>query len=200
MRLRARDLIPILSYLALGGRCRNCNAQIPVRLIAAEIGIVALTGSAVWFSETHQILCAVGFAWLLFGLAQYDVVHGRLPDALTASLCALGLVWSIVYQAPVSAGDSVMGALSGALIPFLIAKSYQLVTHRDGLGGGDIKLFGASGAWIGWQALPALLLLASSSALLVAIMKGRLSRTDEIPFGPFIVFATFTIWCRQIGH
>lgn len=195
----ARDLVPILSYVALGGKCRKCEARIPIRLLGAELGIVVLTGCAVWFSEPHQNLCAVGFAWLLFALAQYDVVHGRLPDALTASVGTLGLAWSIIYRFPVSGTAAFAGALSGTLIPFAIAKSYRLATHRDGLGGGDIKLFGASGAWIGWQALPALLLIASLSALIVILMNKRLSRVTQIPFGPFIVFATFTIWCWQMA-
>lgn len=194
------ELVPIFSYVALRGKCRKCKAQIPLRLIGAEIGIAALTGGAVWFSEPQQIFWAISFAWLLFSLAQYDVVHGRLPDALTASLCMLGLMWSIACRVPVSVTASLVGALSGVTIAYLLAKSYRRMSHRDGLGGGDIKLFGASGAWIGWQALPTLLLVASSSAILVLVVNGRLSRLERISFGPFIVFATFLIWCWQISR
>jgi len=198
--LRAADLVPILSYLSLGGKCRSCKATIPPCLLGAEIGIVLLTASAVWFSSPQQLPIAIAFTWILFALAAFDVAHGRLPDALTIPLCALGLGWSALGSAPVSTIGSIGGMLSGVLVSLFIAMSYQLATHRSGLGGGDIKLFGASGAWIGWQALPTLLVLASLTALSVATLSGRRSRTDRLPFGPFIVFATFAIWCWQIAR
>ena len=198
--LRAADLVPILSYLSLGGKCRSCKATISPSLLGAEIGIVLLTASAVWFSSSHQLPIAIAFAWILFALAAYDVAHGRLPDALTIPLCALGLGWSMLGSAPVSTIGSIGGMVSGVLVSLLVATLYQLATHRSGLGGGDIKLFGASGAWVGWQALPTLLVLASLTALSAAVLGGLRSRTDRLPFGPFIVVATFSIWCWQITH
>lgn len=198
--LRATDLVPILSYLSLGGKCRSCKATISPSLFGAEIGIVLLTASAVWFSSLQELPIAIAFTWILFALAAYDVAHGRLPDALTIPLCALGLGWSTLGSAPVSTIGSIGGMVSGVLVSLLIATLYQLATHRSGLGGGDIKLFGASGAWVGWQALPTLLVLASLTALSAAVLGGLRSRTDRLPFGPFIVVATFSIWCWQITH
>lgn len=198
--LGARDLIPILSYLALHGKCRKCKVEIPFRLIQAEIAIALLTAVAVCVSEPRQMLGVLALAWLLFALAQFDIVHGRLPDVLTAALGCLGLGWSLLYRFPLPFIASITGAAIGILIPLAAAKSYRLITQREGLGGGDIKLFGASGVWIGWDALPTLLLTASLSAIFFMLATGRQSRLEAISFGPFIAFATFAIWCWKLTH
>lgn len=199
VKLAARDLVPIFSYLALAGRCRECNAPLPLHLMFAEVGILILTAGAVSFAPHFETLAAVAFAWLLLGLAQYDLVYGRLPDSLTVTLCVLGIACSAFYRTPNSPMASIAGAFAGVLIPLCLAQLYKSITHRNGLGGGDIKLFGAAGAWIGWQGLSTLLLTASLSALLAMSLIGRKSRLMRISFGPFITFSTLAVWCWQLA-
>jgi leader peptidase (prepilin peptidase) / N-methyltransferase len=194
--LRPRDLVPIFSFVALKGRCSHCGSKIPRRLIATEFGILAITATAVLSVDRNQAPFAVAFAWLAFFLAQYDWVHGRLPDALTAALCLTGLGWIVCFHRE-DFVNFLVGAVFGFLIPLGLALIYRKVTQRDGLGGGDIKLFGASGAWIGWQGFPFLLLLSSLSALIGAVIAGQRSSLDRLVFGPFIAFSAFLIWCCQ---
>ncbi len=197
--LAARDLVPIFSYLALGGRCRVCHKQLATHLMFAEIGILILTAAAVWFAPPDETLLAIVFAWLLLGLAQYDLVHGRLPDSLTVTLCVLGICCSALYRTPNTVLASILGASVGVLIPLCLARCYEFFTKRNGLGGGDIKLFGAAGAWVGWQGLSMLLLTASLSALLALLFTGSRSRLARISFGPFITFSTLAVWCWQLA-
>lgn len=196
-RARLTELLPAEDRVSLGGMRPRRKTTVPIRLLAANVTIVALTVAAFMASPPHLLPIAVCFGWILFALAQCDIAHGRLPDILTIPLCAIGLAWSTQNATPLSTFDSVIGALLGVSLSFVVASLYRGVTRRDGLGGGDIKLFGASGAWIGWQSLPTLLVLASLTALVTAAATGRFGRTDQLPFGPFIAFATFGIWCWQ---
>jgi leader peptidase (prepilin peptidase)/N-methyltransferase len=192
--LTARDLISLLSAIAARGRCRHCGAPIDalhwrVELLSAAIGAAALAlmpGTAGW-------LWAL-FGWLLLPLALLDARHMWLPDPLNVVLALAGLLLAGPLL-EVSLLDRWIGAVAGGLVLAGIAAAYRRVRGSDGMGGGDPKLVAAIGCWIGWQALPLLLLLASLGGLVWAL--GAQRKGDgplsmrAVPFG---VFACTAAW------
>jgi leader peptidase (prepilin peptidase)/N-methyltransferase len=192
--LGARDLVPLLSALVSRRRCRTCKARIDpfhwrVELGSAAIGILALAllpGTAGW-------LWAL-FGWLLLPLALLDARHFWLPDRLNALLAAAGLLLAGPMLGSVLL-DRWIGALAGGAILALIAWVYRQARGTEGMGGGDPKLVAAIGAWLGWQALPLVLLLASLCGIIWALVGQR--KGDQplgerrIPFGVFACTAAF---------
>ena len=198
--LGALDLVPLLSALASGGRCRTCHAAIDpfhwrVELGSALIGAAALAlmpGTAGW-------LWAL-FGWLLLPLALLDARHYWLPDRLNLLLGIAGLL-DAGAMLGTSLLDRWIGALAGGLILALIAWAYRRARGAEGMGGGDPKLVAAIGAWLGWQALPLMLLLASLGGIVWALVvqrKGDQPLAERrVPFGVFActaAFATVALW------
>ena len=192
--LSALDLVPLLSALAGRGRCRICKALIDpfhwrVELGSAGIGIIALT----LMPGTAGLLWAL-FGWLLLPLALLDARHFWLPDRLNALLALVVLLLAgPMLGTPLL--DRWIGALAGGGVLALIAWAYRRARGADGMGGGDPKLVAAIGAWLGWQALPLMLLLASLGGLLwVFATQGKgdqpLARR-RVPFGVFACAAAF---------
>lgn len=195
--LSARDLVPIISSILQRGRCRSCGTRIDPLHGRVEAGCAIVGALALGFAPD---VGGVGWAllgWLLLTLAVLDQRHFWLPDALTLPLAFLGFtigLWSI----DVAMVDRVIGALAGYGALFAIALLYRRVRRREGLGLGDAKLLGALGAWFGWQALPFILLLASSLGLLVVLAGmavGRApNRSSRVPLGAFLAIAAFPGW------
>ncbi|RIA46351.1 type IV leader peptidase family protein [Hephaestia caeni] len=137
------------------------------------------------------------FGWQLLALAALDIRHFLLPNALTAGLAATGFAASLAGLGPTPT-DSLLGGLAGFGSLWSVRKAYRLMRGREGLGGGDPKLFGGIGFWLGWYALPYVLL--SSSVLGLAIAAIRLWRdpnfaTDRpIPFGAYLALGAFPAW------
>ncbi|MGN6690629.1 MAG: prepilin peptidase [Sphingopyxis sp.] len=199
-QLGAADLVPLLSALASRGRCRQCNRSIDpfhwrVELGAGLIGMVALTlmpGTAGW-------LWAL-FGWMLLPLALLDARPLWLPDGLNSLLGVTGLVIAGPMLAT-SLLDRWVGAVICGLTLAALAAFYRKVRLKDGMGGGDPKLVAAIGAWIGWQALPLMLVLASLGGILWALATQR--KRDQplaerpVPFGLFACVAAWAavpIW------
>lgn len=192
--LGARDLVPLLSILVSRGRCRTCNAPIDpfhwrVELGSALIGAVALAlmpGMAGW--------CWALFGWLLLPLALLDARHFWLPDRLNL---ALGITGLLVGGAMLGTSliDRWVGAVVCGLALAAIVEIYRRVRLKEGMGGGDPKLVAAIGAWLGWQAVPLMLLLASVGGIvwaLVAQGKGDQPLGERrVPFGVFACAAAF---------
>lgn len=188
------DLVPLLSALWTRGQCRTCGGRIDpfhwrVELGSGLIGVTALAllpGTAGW-------LWAL-FGWLLLPLALLDARHFWLPDRLNALLALAGLLLAgpLLHT---SLLDRWIGALAGGLILAAIAWSYRRVRGGDGMGGGDPKLVAAIGAWLGWQALPLLLLLASLGGIFWALTQRKGDRPlarRRVPFGLFLCAAAWT--------
>jgi leader peptidase (prepilin peptidase)/N-methyltransferase len=198
--LGARDLVPLLSAMASRGRCRTCAAPIDrfhwrVELGAALIGAAALAsmpGTAGW-------LWAL-FGWMLLPLALLDARHFWLPDRLNLLLGIVGLLVAGPMMGT-SLIDRWVGAVVFGLLLAAIARLYRRFRATDGMGGGDPKLVAAIGAWIGWQPLPLMLLLASAGGIVWALAAQR--KGDQplvqrrVPFGAFActaAFATVPLW------
>jgi leader peptidase (prepilin peptidase) / N-methyltransferase len=196
--LGAAELVPLLSYLALGGKCRGCGAPIPPFHIAIELAALAVALSVVAVeSDLGRLAAGCILGWTLLALAWIDCERTVLPDALTLPLVLAGLAATWLLT-PERTADHALGAAAGYLSFRGIAFLYERLRRRSGLGEGDAKLLAAAGAWIGWAALPLLVLAAALAGLGVALLArlgGRkLSLRTAMPFGPFLVAALWAVW------
>ncbi len=168
-QLPVRHLVPLLSSLILRGRAACCGVRIDPVHAVMEIGC-ALIGLFCFalLSPLPALFFAAG-GWLLLTLAVLDARHFWLPDALTLPFAVLGLTLG-EWMLPASFEDRLIGAGIGYLGLFALAIGYRSLRGREGLGLGDAKLLGGIGAWLGWQALPLVLLIASSGGLLWALI------------------------------
>ncbi|MEO5937974.1 MAG: A24 family peptidase [Sphingomonas sp.] len=199
--LRWWELVPLGSALASRGRCRSCGAVIDSRHWQIELGCAVLgviSGLAV---PGPIAVAGAVFGWLLLALAALDVAEFWLPNALTGALAAAGLAATAI--APPGWPDRVIGGAAGFVSLWLIAFAYRRVRGREGLGGGDPKLFGAIGLWVGWAMLPFVLLLAcvvGLGAVLAARLRGQtVAATDYVPFGALMAIAAYPVWLVMIA-
>ena len=196
-QLRWFELIPLSSYILAGGRCRRCGTSIgPVHPIAEAL--CALVGAlAFCLCPGIDGAFAALAGWLLVALALIDLRAFWLPDALTGSLVVVSAASALAGIDPLPEMRLIGGA-AGFLVLWGIARTYRLVRGREGLGGGDPKLFGAIGLWLGWEALPFVLLLGSLIGLMaVATMMARgttVRATTRLPFGSMLAAAAFLAW------
>jgi len=189
--LRWFELVPVVSFIALRGRCGRCGSAIGLRHLLVEClgGLIGVT-AVLAFGAGWPAAGAAVLLLLLLTLAVIDAETGFLPDALTLPLILLGFAFA---TAP--GGTGLLSAAAGAAIGgggmWLLAALYERLRGAEGLGGGDVKLVAAGGAWCGAAALPFILLAASLSGLLfagLAMLGGRSEKSlqAEIRFGPFL--------------
>ncbi|MDA0262434.1 MAG: A24 family peptidase [Proteobacteria bacterium] len=192
-----RDLIPFLSWLASAGRCRYCRTQISLLYPAAELAALAIAAISVTALPPADSLIACGFGWTLLALALIDLRHHLLPDAITLPLTAAGLALAWLHPGDLLL-ERALGCVLGFSIFYFISMAYRYVRKRDGLGLGDAKLLAAGGAWVAWQGLPSVVVLAGTAALVVvALQIARGRRVDaktRIPFGLYLSPAIWLIW------
>ena len=193
------DLVPLLSWLWLRGRCRYCRAPIGAFHVWIEL---AATGVAAWAvaaagDDPQLAWLSCGLGWTLLALAWIDLDCLILPDVLTLPLLLGGLAATWLTD-PAALGDAALGAALGWLVFAAVAAGYRLLRGREGLGGGDAKLLAAGGAWLGWQALPEVMLLAAVAALGVAgtwqVLHGRARGGIKLAFGPWLALAIWLVW------
>jgi leader peptidase (prepilin peptidase)/N-methyltransferase len=195
--LAARDLVPILSWLLVRGRCRHCGAAIDKRHLAIEAGAAMVGLTAILAHPLPLAVFTAIFGWWLFLLAALDVEHHWLPDRLTYPLLLAGLPVAWVGVGP-PLDDRLIGAAVGFASLALIGWTYRRLRGREGLGGGDPKLFAAIGAWLGWQPLPWVLLLGGTIGLLALLLmrlRGEaVAATDRLPLGALLALAAWPLW------
>lgn len=193
----ARDLIPLLSFAMLRGRCRRCGVGIAPFHWHIEIAAVLVPLSAVVAGVGGDELWVVsGAGWTLLTLAWIDADWMILPDVLTLPLLLAGLVAAWWFDAEAIA-DHASAAGIGWLALWAVAAAYRQVRGRDGLGEGDAKLLGAVGAWVGLAGLADVLLGAALTGLAWAgwlRLRGQtMSATTALPFGPFLALAGWAV-------
>lgn len=187
--LRAYENVPVLSYVLLRGRCSACRAPIGVRYPLVEIaGGAAAAGALAAFGPTGTGLAAFGLTAALITMSAIDAETRLLPDSLTLPLLWAGLI--------VNFGDTfatlraaVAGAIAGYVFLWCIYWLFRFARGVEGMGYGDFKLLAALGAWLGWAALPQVVLIAAVTgaiAGIVAMWAGRLRFEEPLPFGPFL--------------
>jgi leader peptidase (prepilin peptidase) / N-methyltransferase len=195
--LRARDLVPILSWLTAGGRCRYCRQPLGWFYPGVELSALAVAVAAVLIDGGQRAWLDCLLGWWLLALGWIDLRCWLLLDALTLPLIIAGLAAAFLFD-PDQLTDRALGAALGYLSLTAIAMLYRALRGREGLGGGDAKLLASSGAWLGAAALPHVILLAALSALAAAgcmrLTGVRLGIHSALPFGPFLALATWVLW------
>jgi leader peptidase (prepilin peptidase)/N-methyltransferase len=197
--IKAIHNIPILSYLALRGRCANCHAHISLRYPAVELACgLATAGVALRFGVHFPAACAALVTWFLLALAMIDLDTQLLPDSMTLPLLWAGILaslsgWTLPGVAlPVDPRSAILGAAAGYLFLWSVYHVFRLATGKEGMGYGDFKLLGALGAWLGWQMLPLIVLLSSVVGACIGItlmvFKGR-DHNVPLAFGPYLAIA-----------
>lgn len=195
--LSAGELLPLVSWLWLGGRCRHCGHLLGWFYPGIELGAAAVAAISIIVDGAAQAWLDCLLGWWLLTLAWIDLRHWVLPDLLTLPLLILGLVAAAAWD-PNGLADRAAAVALGYIALRGIAWAYRRLRRREGLGEGDAKLFGAAGAWLGTAALPQVVLLAALAALAAAAGAGlagiRLRTHSALPFGPFLAVAIWIIW------
>ncbi len=200
--ISAPENIPVLSYVMLGGRCSACRWRIPARYPTVEIFAALAAGAAALhfgFGIAAAGACLLG--WGLLAASTIDFETRLLPDSITLPLLWSGLAFNVPGTfAPL--GDCVVGAMAGYGVLWAVHHGFRLATGREGMGYGDFKLLASLGAWLGWQALPAIVLIASLASATTGIAlaaRGRVSLDSQLPFGPFLAVAgLLMLYCGDL--
>jgi leader peptidase (prepilin peptidase)/N-methyltransferase len=191
------ELVPLLSFAVLRGRCRHCGAAIGGFHPVIELAAIAVAIWAACIDDGLRLWADCALGWTLLALAWIDARHMVLPDALTLPLILAGLGFALILE-PERIGDHAAGAAIGWLIFWALARLYRAMRGRDGLGEGDAKLLAAAGAWVTWSGLGPVMLTAALTGLLVALTQrlrgGKPTAATPIPFGPPLAFATWLVW------
>lgn len=195
--------IPILSYLWLRGRCAYCRAQISLRYPLVE-GMTCLVSVYVaWrFGVSWQTGAALAFSWICICMIFIDLDFHLLPDQLTLLLLWAGLFFSL-FTLFAGSHDAIIGAIAGYLIFAGTQWIFGAVTGKTGMGQGDYKFLAALGAFLGWQMLPLIILLASVSGVVFALTHMAIKRSFKsapLPFGPYLAVAGWIalLWGNEI--
>jgi leader peptidase (prepilin peptidase)/N-methyltransferase len=187
--IRFYDNIPLISYILLIGKCRDCGGKISWRYPLVEL-ITALLSLFLFlkFGLTLTFLGVFIFTAVLIVITFIDLDHQIIPDALTLPGIPIFFLLAI-FVVNVPWLEALIGLLIGGGVLFAIAFFYQLITKREGMGGGDIKLLAMIGAFLGWKSLIFILLFSSFSGAIVGIAAMFIQKQDmkyAIPFGPFL--------------
>ncbi|WP_369989692.1 A24 family peptidase [Pseudomonas xanthosomatis] len=202
-RIRAWENIPVLSYLALRGRCSACKGRIGVRYPLVELGSALLSLLVAWhFGPGLAALLVMLLTWGLLALSLIDADHQLLPDVLVLPLLWLGLLVN-AFGLLVPLSDALWGAVAGYLSLWSVYWVFRLLTGKEGMGFGDFKLLAMLGAWGGWQILPVTLMGASVAGALIGLVLLRLQRAQRgtpLPFGPYLAIAGWIalLWGDEI--
>ncbi len=202
-KIKWYDNIPLLSFILLRGRCRYCHKPISWQYPLVEFisGLLTLFAYQKWGISLNTLFYLI-FLYALIVVSFIDLKWQIIPDVISLPGILLGLTAS--FFLPLSFKDAFLGVLLGGGILFLVAYGYYLLTKKEGMGGGDIKLLAMIGAFLGWQAIPLVLFIASLTGSITGIIwliatgKGRYC---PIPFGPFLTLgAICVLFYPQLLH
>jgi len=191
-KIRFYENIPVISWFFLKGKCSQCKNSISFRypLVETATALLSLV-IANQFGVSFETLLLLVLTWGLISLTLIDFDHMLLPDQIVMPLLWLGLLVNI-NETFVPLNDAVIGAAVGYMSLFSVFWLFKLLTGKEGMGHGDFKLFALFGAWVGWQLLPILILMASVVGAIVGIslmMFKNHQREQAIPFGPYLAVA-----------
>jgi len=189
-KITALESIPIISYLALRGRCSQCNTSISLRYPIMEALTGIMSGFIAWhFGYGFITVAALIFVWSMIALAFIDLDTQLLPDAVTLPLLWIGLLINL-GNGFTDISSAVIGAASGYIFLWLIYWCFKIATGKEGMGYGDFKLLAVIGAWFGWKMLPLVILLSSLAGAVIGIgliIVAKNKRDTPFPFGPYLV-------------
>ena len=190
--IRAWENVPVISYLVLGGKCASCKAGISPRypIIEAITALFSVVTILV-MGPSEAALWSLLLVWVLIALTVIDFDTQLLPDSMTLPLMWLGLILNY-FGVLTDFSSAFWGAVAGYLSLWSVYWLFKLVTGKEGMGHGDFKLLAALGAWLGWELLPAVILLSSLVGAVVGIslmVFRKHGREVPIPFGPYLAAA-----------
>ncbi|MFJ4154986.1 prepilin peptidase [Pseudomonas sp. NPDC089752] len=201
--IRAWENIPVLSFLALRGRCSACKHPISSRYPLVEVGCALLSMVVAWhYGAGVTAIALLFFTWSLLALSLIDHDQQILPDVLVLPTLWLGLIVN-AFDTVVPLSDALWGAVAGYLSLWTVYWLFKLITGKEGMGYGDFKLLAMVGAWGGWQVLPLTLMLSSVVGAVVGLCLLRLRKHSvgtAIPFGPYLAIAGWiaVLWGDEI--
>ncbi len=197
--------IPVISFLLLGGKCKQCKKSISWRYPAVEIISAALVGLVAWkFGFSFKALTASIFVLALIALTFIDLDTQLLPDDITLPLLWLGLLLNL-NSGFTDIQSAVIGAAAGYLILWSVYWLFKLITGKEGMGYGDFKMLAAIGGWFGWSMIPAVILLSSIVGSIIGIgliVFTKHGRSAAIPFGPYLALGGIAalFWGNQLSQ
>jgi leader peptidase (prepilin peptidase)/N-methyltransferase len=187
--ITAMENVPVISWLALGGKCSACKTPISARYPLVELLTGALSVAVAWrFGYSAAMLAALLLAWALVALTFIDLDTQLLPDDITLPLLWLGLLVNTAGTFT-DLRSAVLGAAAGYLLLWCVYWGFRLLTGKEGMGFGDFKLLAAIGAWFGWQVIPLVVLVSAGAGAVIggiAIAFSGKGRDVRIPFGPYL--------------
>jgi leader peptidase (prepilin peptidase)/N-methyltransferase len=212
-RIRFYDNLPVISYIVLLGRCRHCRTPISLRYPLVEI-IAGLLSAALFaqFGLTLVYVLLFFFCTALITIAFIDLQHKIIPDVISLPGILVGLAFSFFPAAGISPLDALIGIVGGGGFLFLVGTVFEKLTGREGMGGGDVKLLAMIGAWMGWKALPYIILISSLTGAViggVSLVISRQGVRSRIPFGPFLALGALLflffgndlmLWFYRLGR
>ncbi|MDO9215400.1 MAG: A24 family peptidase [Methylococcales bacterium] len=197
--------IPVISYVFLKGQCAHCKNPISIRYPLIEAFTATLSVLVAWhFGYTPQAGFALLLTWCLVALSFIDIDHQLLPDNITLPMLWLGLLLSL-FGLYTDVNASVIGAIAGYMVLWLVYQAFKLATGKEGMGYGDFKLLALFGAWLGWQTLPMIILLSSLVGAVIGITMIIFAKQDHnkpIPFGPYLAAAGWIalLWGNDLNR
>ena len=200
-KIRWYENIPLLSWLALRGRCSSCGTSIGIRYPIVEL-LTLLASLAVLcvFGPTLKMVCALGLTWALIALTGIDFDTQLLPDRITLPLAAAGLLVNS-QSLFVSPAHAILGYVIGFLVLWIVYFIFKMITGEEGMGYGDFKLLAALGAWLGPMQLPLIILLSSFVGMIIGIVLLKVRKENQpFAFGPYIAIAGWIslMWGNQL--
>ena len=201
--ITALENVPVFSYLALRGKCSQCGRRIPLRYPVVELVTGLLSIMVVWrLGMSIQAGGALLLTWALIALSFIDFDTQFLPDSITLPFLWLGLAFNLTGTYTTTQA-SVIGAIVGYLTLWSVYHLFRLLTGKEGMGYGDFKLLALFGAWLGWSAVPLIVLLSSFVGAIIGVgliaLRGH-DRSIPIPFGPYLAMAGWIalMWGNQL--
>ena len=196
-RIRWYDNVPVLGWILLRGRCRSCRAAISPRYPVVEaLTAIVFTLLALHYGPAPALAPALLFAWIMILVTLVDFDARIIPDAVTLTGTAVGLLLAPL-PGPPSLIDATIGAVGGLSLLWSIAWGFERVTGKEGMGGGDIKFAALLGAFLGWKGLLLTLFIASvggAIAGVIVLLSRRGGRDTSLPFGSFLAPAGLCVY------
>ena len=195
--------IPLISYLILAGKCAYCGAKISLRYPLVELICCVSSVYVAWrFGLSFQTVGALVFTWIIIALTFIDLDYQLLPDNLTLLLVWVGLFLSI-FSVFTNSHNAIIGAMAGYLVFAIVQWFFHLLTGKVGMGQGDYKFLAGLGAYLGWQQLPVIILMASIIGIIFGVTHMAIKREFKsipLPFGPYLAVAGWIslMWGKEI--
>jgi leader peptidase (prepilin peptidase)/N-methyltransferase len=201
-KIRAWQNVPIVSWVALRGKCAACKAPISARYPAVEALTCLLSIAIAWrFGFSGAMIGALAFTWALVALTFIDLDTQLLPDDITLPLTWTGLLLN-AFGLFVDLRSAVLGAIAGYMLLWSVYWAFRLIAKKEGMGYGDFKLLAAICAWFGWQVLPLVVLVSAVSGAVIgslALVASKRGMDTRIPFGPYLAVGGMValVWGRE---